>query len=71
MNTKMLKYLVDLSIKPSGYVDVEEFLKRYPDTPQLRRELKTLMDSCYLMVIYADDEIDTINVDRAGYKHFS
>ena len=70
MNVEMLKYMVELSDKEYGDVNVAEFLCRYPDTQKTRRDLDALQNSGYIVAIFADDEIDVLIVDRRGFAYF-
>ncbi len=62
MNNSLLKLLIECS--DGEFVDVPKFLSFRPDSPKLRNELNQLEITKYISVLYADDSIDEIVINR-------
>lgn len=69
MDVQLLKTLVDLS-QGEDCVDVAAFFNRFPKNQATLNSLKTLQNLGYIIVLYADDDIDEIGVNKKAFDYF-
>lgn len=69
MDVQLLKTLVDLS-QGEDCVDVAAFFNRFPKNQATLNRLKTLQNLGYIVVLYADDDVDEIGVNKKAFDYF-
>lgn len=69
MDVQLLKALVDLS-KGEDCVDVALFFQRFPKSQATLSKLSALQNLGYIVVLYADDDIDEIGLNKKAFDYF-
>lgn len=69
MDVQLLKTLVDLS-QGEDCVDVAALFNRFPKNQATLNSLKTLQNLGYIVVLYADDDVDEIGVNKKAFDYF-
>ena len=69
MDVQLLKALVDLS-KGEDCVDVALFFQRFPKNQATLSKLSALQNLGYIVVSYADDDIDEIGLNKKAFDYF-
>lgn len=69
MDVQLLKTLVDLS-NGEDCVDVAAFFQRFPKNQATLNKLSTLQNLGYIVVLYADDEVDEIGINKKAFDYF-
>lgn len=70
MNTKMLKYLVDLSNGTIDVINANTFFNRFPKCPSTNNDLRTLKHLGFISILDADNEISSIGVNKKAIDYF-
>lgn len=69
MDRQMLKALVDLS-HDGNCVNVAAFFNHFPQNQATLDSLSLLQRLGYIIVTYADDEVDEISVNQKAFNYF-
>lgn len=69
MDVQLLKALVDLS-NEEDCIDVAAFFQRFPKNQATLNKLSTLQNLGYIVVLYADDDVDEIGINKKAFDYF-
>lgn len=69
MNVQLLKTLVDLS-QGEDCVDVAALFNRFPKNQATLNSLNTLENFGYIVVSYADEDVDEIILNKKAFNYF-
>lgn len=69
MDVQLLKTLVDLS-NGGEFVDVSAFFQRFPKNQATLNKLSTLQNLGYIVVVYADDDVSEIGINKKAFNYF-
>lgn len=69
MDVQLLKTLVDLS-QGEDCVDVSLFFQHFPKNQATLSKLSALQNLGYIVVLYADDDVDEIGLNKKAFDYF-
>ena len=70
MNTALLKYLVELSNNEVDTISLPDLYKKFPNSPKLAEDLKTLKSMGFISILYASNVIDDVGVNQKALDYF-
>ncbi|PWJ72900.1 UNVERIFIED_CONTAM: hypothetical protein C7383_11556 [Murimonas intestini] len=70
MNTQILKCLVQLTNYQVDTVIPKDLYEKFPNSPKTREELDLLSRLGYITILYGDNGIDDIGVNKKAIDYF-